>query len=239
MLSWRKSRTLLVFAGCLIAACSGAPTSRYAIRNTTTKDHDIAKLAPLKHFCRQSEIEAYYGLPGVWEWKVSFRHPDRFGLILITEAGTQKYATTGKTVYGSVDGAILTEEPLSSSPLRSYLRWTTATTLAALTDVSTQLGLEMKADSAKHESSHARILEFKWIDDHATYVVHVDEDGRVTDASGPIEIPGVGSGNLTAEFRDHREVSRFQVPFKISYFLEGKKILEERILRYELETACP
>jgi hypothetical protein len=217
---------VLVATGCAVTRAE-RPLARRVV---------AAQGGALESFRRESELRVHYGFPGSWRWRLTYRAPASFRLTLIAAAGEQEYASDGETVRGFVDGALLVSEPLSASPFRTHVRWMAVTSLAVLADGGR--GVEVREPRGGDVTGPGRALEVVW-PDGARFVLTVDGDGLVRSASGPIEIPSIGSGRLHARFDDYRRVGDRTLPFELTYRLNDEPFLDESVVAYDLAPPTP
>jgi len=220
---------VLALAG-LGLACAAAPSP------SAPPDLVAAAIAarggPLEGFTRRSRLLVHYGFPGRWSWEIAFHRPDRFRLALQTTGDDQSFESDGKTLRTYLGSALVAEEPAGGACTRSLARWLAVVTLDELEGPSFRWHPTALGD-APPGASHA--LEAVCRDDASHYRLWFDGALRLIAASGPISIPTLGEGRLSARFSDYRVVAGLRVPFRVEYRLDGQPFVEETILAFEPE----
>ncbi len=220
----REARRLL--AVILVAsstACAGLPSDRDLVASAIR-----ARGGALARASRVSELHVYRGLEGVWRWRISYRRPDQLLVSILTDGDDQHYLSDGVWLRTFVGGLPVAREPLGGTDFESWVRWTALSYLDALEDPERILWSEV--DPSRVDPPAVRGLLARWRDDpRAEYRLEFDRRARLVRARGPVAIPGMGTGTLTATFSDHRRVGRFLLPFGIRYELDGRALLDERV----------
>lgn len=178
------------------------------------------------------EAQVYYGFPGLWHWEIAYRAPDRFRLSVRTTGETQHYVFDGRHLESWIGEKRLgSDGGRDAAAHRSIARWLEVSSGAALDDGSRVEVEEAPEAELGPDLRHRISLRFR--DGGPRYLLGFDDAGRLRAAAGPIDIPGIGSGRLTARFRDFRTVAGRAVPFQASYRLNDEPFYDERVLRYE------
>jgi hypothetical protein len=185
---------------------------------------------PLRAFTRAAELYVSYGFPGLWRWEAAYLAPDRVRLTLVTASSSQHYVFDGGKVRSYVGGALVTESEADIAAFRTVARWLAVTSLVFPADAEQVTGVE--TDRRELPEGAVRGLAVRFHADAARYVLGFDAQDRLVAASGPIEIPGLGVGRLSARFEDFRRVDGAELPFVVRYRLNDERFFEERVSQW-------
>lgn len=174
----------------------------------------------------------YYGFPGLWHWEIAYRAPERFRLSLRTTGETQHYVFDGEQLDSWLGETLLASDGgRDAAAHRSIGRWLAVSSGAALEDPS-RVRVEVAGDAELGGDDLAHRIALRFRDAGDRYLLGFDAAGRLRAAAGPIEIPGIGAGRLTARFDDFRKIAGHPVAFAASYRLNDEPFYDERVLRF-------
>jgi hypothetical protein len=188
-----------------------------------------ARGGAVRSVSRAVEADVYAKVPGTWHWRIDYRTPDLLRWTLETWGEEQTYAFDGETVRLFLGSTPVASDPGIASGVRSQVRWIALTMLDVLTDDRRVSVDELSGGLPPGARAGLRVT---WRDDGSSYRLYFDERDLLVAASGPIALPLVGAGELTATFADFRKVGGFVLPHRGHYALDGDALLDERVLRW-------
>jgi hypothetical protein len=202
----------------LVSACAPRPLIERAID---------ARGGPLRTLVRQVEATVNVGFPGVWQGRTVFLVPDHYALTIVTATEADHYLFDGVTMR-----AFIGPEPVAvgrdrAPPLRTFARFTAITNLDSLllpgAVVAPLPAKELPADAA---AGIAVVLA----DDGSRYRLAFDERLLLVWASGPLDFPPLGHGEVVARFSDFHRRAGLWLPFHAEYGSAGRALMAERVL---------
>jgi len=211
---------LQLAASTLLAGCARSLAERAV----------AARGGALTTLSRDVEARVHQGFPGTWRWRVEQRAPDLLRWTLETYGEEQTFSWDGERVRFFLGSASLPPDPAAAGDFRSIVRWTAVTSLGALAQEDQVEVAEIPP--AELPFGAAGGLRVRYRDDGATYDVYLDARDLVVGARGPVSVPAVGAGEMSARFSEFRDVAGYVLPYAGSYVLGGESLFEERILRW-------
>lgn len=172
----------------------------------------------------------HYGFPGLWQWNLSFRRPDRFRLTLLTTADDQTWESDGQTLRTYLGTALVAEEPAPGTCFDSLARWLAIT---SLDEILTPRARWSPAEGPLPAGAVHGAQVFCG-ESSERFELYFDRQLRLVAAAGPVSIPTLGHGRLSARFGDYRRVSGRWLSHRIEYELDGERFFDETVLRFEL-----
>ncbi len=216
----RRAAALLLLA--LASACAPRPLVARAIR---------ARGGPLRSVVRRVEAEVYAGFPGTWRWRAAFLVPDRYAWTILTTREPDHYLFDGTVVRAFVGDVEVAADADAAAPLRTHARFTAVTDLDALL----QPGVQVAAAAADRVPPGAvAALEVRFPDDGSRYLLGFDRRDLLVTAAGPLALPPLGRGTISARFADFRRAGSWLLPWTTDYTFDGAPLATEHTL-----AACP
>jgi hypothetical protein len=210
--------------GCLGALCvvmvhactHGSPIER-AIR---------ARGGPLRSVIREVEVDVMVAFPGRWRARTAFMVPDRYALTVFTTGEPDHYLYDGRAAHTFIGTREISVDTEAGAPLASQARFIAVVNLDALLAPGVELAplpdAELPADATS-----GLVIGFR---DGARYRLGFDRRGLVVWAAGPLDLPPIGRGEVSARYDDFRRVGGLLVPFRTEYRLGTRRLAEERVL---------
>jgi len=196
-----------------------------------------ARGGEINSFRRASRVRVHYGLPGSWRWELAFTAPDRLRLTLPASGGDQSYLASGETLRSFVGGAQVAAQPLGGA---CYDRLSAWMGLVWLAEPEPRQGhwRELPSEELPRDAARGLVVRCDALP-AATWRLYFDAVPRLVHAEGPVEIPGIGSVQLDARFRDHRRQGNLWLPHEIAYRLDGQPFFEERVESWTIGSEAP
>lgn len=208
---------LAAHAGCAPSALPGR-----AIR---------ARGGPLAGLVREVEADVHLAFPGRWRWRAVFLVPDRYAWTIYTSGEADHYLLDGRTTRAFVGEGPVATVSGQDSALRTHARFTAVMNLDALRVP----GVRITPLAASDLPAGARAgIEAVFIDDATRYRLAFDARDLLVELTGPLAMPPLGAGTVTARFTDFRPTGRFVLPWRTVYTFGDQPLAEERVL-----AACP
>lgn len=163
--------------------------------------------------------------PGTWRARVVFQCPERFAWTIVTAAEPDHYLFDGDVVRAFVGSGLASTDADPAAPLRTYARFTAVMLLDALgrDDARTRELASTEVPAGAKAGLEAR---FGAADDR--FVLGFDGDDRLVSLTGPLDLPTVGRGRVTAELSEFTRVGGWELPRRIRYRLDGRLLIDER-----------
>jgi hypothetical protein len=204
------------------SACAPRPLLREAIR---------ARGGPLHAFVREVETEVHVEFPGLWRLRIAYLVPDHYAWTVFTAGEPDSYLFDGTTQRAFVGTRPVSAEPGSVAPLRSHARFAAVTNLDALLLPGVQV-TALPRDAVPPGAVSGLTAVFA--DDGSRYLLAFDARRRLVRAEGPLSLPPLGSGTVTARYADFRRTRRWWLPYRADYAFAGRSLATERTL-----SVCP
>jgi len=212
----------ILLAVALATGCAPRPLLARAIH---------ARGGPLRSLVRQVESQVYTGFPGTWRWQATFLVPDRYAWTIFTTREADHYLFDGETVRAFVGRAEVSADTDAAAPLRTHARFTAVVNL----DVLLQPGVQVVPAAADRLPAGAVAgLDVGFPDDGSRYLLAFDAHDLLVHAEGPLALPPLGRGRVTATFSDFRRTGRWVLPWATDYVFDGEPLASERTL-----ATCP
>jgi hypothetical protein len=181
---------------------------------------------PLSGFIRLVEARVHLAFPGVWRLESSFLVPDYYRWTVFTTDEPDHYIWDGKQMESYVGTALVARDASPDAPLRSHARWVAVTNLDALLDPR----WAERISCAGHRVGTDVVLDIVFADDGSRYSLRFDQGRRLSRAEGPAALPPLAAVRINAEYRDFRVVGGRLVARSVSYRVDGKRLMDERLL---------
>jgi hypothetical protein len=186
-----------------------------------------ARGGPLTSVVREVETDVEVGFPGRWRLRTAFLLPDRYAWTIETSAEPDHYLFDGHITRAFVGAREVSAVEGSAAPLASHARLFAVINLDALGRPGvTVTRLDDGALPAGAKAGLAVVLD----DSGARYHLGFDDGALLVSVTGPVDLPPVGSGEVTVRFADFRRVGRLRLPFRATYLFGATVIAEERTL---------
>jgi len=206
----------------LLGGCAPRPPLVRAIQ---------ARGGPLRAVLREVEAEVFVGAPGRWTWRTAFLYPDRYAWTIFTAAGADHYLFDGTVTRTFVDRTPVSVDAAPDAPLRSHARFTAVTYLDALLLPGVQVtplpGPELPEGAAWG-------LTAVFAGDGARYRLGFDARDLLVHVEGPIGLPPLGAGTLSARFADFHRTNGLFLPYRTAYTFGAAPLADERAV-----AVCP
>lgn len=202
----------------LLAGCAAGPLADRALR---------ARGGPVTSVVRQVETEVYAGFPGTWRFRMALLSPDRYAWTLYTSGQPDHYLFDGAAARAFVNGQEVAAEEATTAPLRSHAR------IMALVHLDARLlpGVQVTPlPAVELPAGAAEGLQVVFADDGARYRLGFDGAARLVHASGPLDLPPYGSGEVTLRFDGFRRVSGRVLAHRVHYEFRGAPLADETLL---------
>ena len=209
---------LLGLACALASGCASRPLLERAIR---------ARGGALHSLVRQAEADVQAGFPGTWEWRTVFLAPDDYAWSIVTAAGTDHYLFDGRVTRAFIGGREVSVDAGQQTPLRAHARFASVTNLDT---VAASKMLVAPLPAAELPPGVAAGVSVTLPDDGSRYRLGFDDRTRLVWATGPIEMPELGRGEVTARYDDFRRVRGLWLPFRTTYEINARPLAVERTI---------
>jgi len=200
------------------SGCASRPLLERAIR---------ARGGALHSLVRQAEADVQSGFPGTWQWRTVFLAPDDYAWSIVAAAGTDHYLFDGRVTRAFIGGRQVSADAGQSAPLRAHARF------AAVTGLDTVLARKNPVAPLPATELPPGVVTGVSVtlpDDGARYRLGFDDRTLLVWATGPIDIPRVGRGEVTARYDDFRRVDGLWLPFRTTYEIDARPLAVERTL---------
>jgi len=211
----RCSRRVAVLA-LLVAGCAPRPLLERAIR---------ARGGPLHSLVREAEADVKLAFPGTWPYRTAFLAPDAYAWVIYTLAQPDSYLFDGTTTRAFVGTDLVSVDASPTAALRTHARFTAVASLDALLLPGARVAALATADLP---DGAATGLAVALADDGARYRLGFDAKDRLVVVEGPLALPPLGAGTVTARYDDFRRARGFVLPFHTAYAFAGRPIADER-----------
>ncbi len=216
----RREAVFLLVAASALAGCAPRPLLERAVR---------ARGGALRGLVRTAEADVALGFPGTWQWRTAYLAPDRYAWSITTLAGVDHYLFDGAAARAFVGGREVATDAAASAPLRTQARFVAVTNLDAASGIGTVTPLPT-ADLPPGVAAGVAIAAA----DGARYRLGFDDRALLVWATGPVDLPQMGGGELVARYDDYRRVRGFWLPFRTTWTVGARRLAVERTL-----AACP
>jgi hypothetical protein len=225
----RRAGAWRACAAALLAAALGATSCA-----RTLVDRAIAaRGGPLAGITREVRAEVHEGIPGDWTWELAYRAPRDVRWTLHTWGEEQSYVLEGGRASYTLGSARLPVPPEAMTSLATQSRWLAVTSLDVLREPALAAWTELPREGLP--AGVASGLEARLLDGGPPYRLYFDDADRLVLAEGEIALPPIGSGHLRVRYRDFRETDGHSLPRRAIYELDGRPLLEEKVLGYTLD----
>jgi hypothetical protein len=216
----RRTAVLLLLA--LASACAPRPLVARAIR---------ARGGPLHGLVRWVDAEVYAGFPGTWRWRAAFLVPDHYAWTILTTREPDHNLFDGTVVRAFVGDLEVAADADATAPLRTHARFTAVAALDALLQPGVQVA---PAAADRVPPGAVAALDVHFPDDGSRYLLGFDRRDLLVSAEGPLALPPLGRGTVSARFADFRRTGTWLLPWTTDYAFDGAPLATERTV-----TACP
>jgi len=180
---------------------------------------------PLPALVRSVEANVTTAYPGTWRARIVFQRPDHFAWTIATAAEPDHYLFDGAVVRAFVGSALVATDTDPAAPLRTYARFTAV----MLLDVLRRSDVEVRElPRAALPPGAAAGLAVRFPDDDARFRLGFDADARLVSLEGPLDLPTLGLGRVTAELSEYERVDGWLLPRRIRYRQENRLLIDER-----------
>lgn len=169
---------------------------------------------------RVSTVEIRQGYPGTWASRMTFAVPDRYAWSYDTTSEPYHYLFDGSTVRAFVGMSMVAEDASPTAALRSHANFTAVLLLAGLD----RPGVRVTSNGP----GQSRVV----LADGATYQLTFDAGGDLQRVDGPLDLPGIAAGAVTATLSDYRDAGGRRWPYRIQYVVGGQEFADERVQIY-------
>lgn len=163
--------------------------------------------------------------PGTWRSRLVFQRPERFAWTIETVAEPDHYLFDGEVVRAFVGAGLVSTDADPGAPLRTYARFTAVMLLDALGRPDADVR-ELAADAVPAGASAG--LAVRFADGGGPFVLGFDDGARLVSVEGPLDLPSVGRGTVTAELSDFDRVRGWVLPRRIRYRVGDRVVVDER-----------
>lgn len=199
----------------LAGACAPRPLLQRALR---------ARGGALESAVRTVEADVHMGFVGRWQWRTAYQLPERYAWTIVTFGEPNHYLFDGTTVRSFIGDSEVSADMDPRAPLRSHARFTAVTNLDALRLPGVQVA---PLPAAALPPGCVAGLAAVFADDGARYELGFDERTLLVSAAGPLRLPPLGEGRVTARFADFRRVGGLLLPHRTTYQLSDLPLAEE------------
>jgi hypothetical protein len=215
----------LVFAVMLVLVPFGAGcTAPLLERAIAARGGDLVSLS------RVADADVKQGFPGTWSWRFDYLVPDRLRWTIDTYGEAQSVAFDGTAVRYFLGSAALPVVPAALGDFASIVRWTSVTTLDALSSDPAVSVRELEREALP--AGAAAALEVVYRADGDRYVLSFDAADRLIAAEGPIVVPTIATGRLRASYASFASIGGYELPGTCSYTLDGAPFFRETVVRW-------
>jgi len=190
-----------------------------------------ARGGPLRAVVREVQADVFVGAPGRWSWRTAFLYPDRYAWTIFTAAGADHYLFDGAVSRTFVESNPVSVDAGPDAPLRSHARFTAVTYLDALllpgVQVTPLAGPELPEGAAWG-------LAAVFAGDGARYRLGFDARDLLVHVEGPLGLPPLGAGTLSARFADFHRTNGLFLPYRTAYTFGAAPLADERAV-----AVCP
>jgi hypothetical protein len=203
----------------LASGCASRPLLERAIR---------ARGGALHSFARQAEADVQTGFPGTWEWRTVFLAPDDYAWSIVTAAGTDHYLFDGRVTRAFIGGREVSVDTGQQTPLRAHARFVSVANLDTVVGNGMPVAPLPVAELPPGVTAGVSVT---LPDDGSRYRLGFDERTRLVWATGPVDVPELGRGELSARYDDFRRVGGLWLPFRTTYEINARPLAVERTIR--------
>jgi len=189
-----------------------------------------ARGGALSSLSRVVEAEVHAGFPGRWQWRFDYRVPDQLRWTLDTYGEEQSFAFDGRAVSFYLGSARVAAAPPAVEDFRSHVRWIAVTTLDVLAIADDLVVRDLEPGELPAEVVAGLLATYR--DDGARYALYFDEADLLVAAEGPIVLPTIAAGKMSASYSQFRNAAGYLLPYHGSYTLDGQPFFDETVLRY-------
>lgn len=190
-----------------------------------------ARGGPLRAVVREVEAEVFVGAPGRWSWRTTFLYPDRYAWTIFTAAGADHYLFDGAMTRAFVDNNPVSVDAAPDAPLRSHARFTAVANLDALLLPGVQV---TPLPAPELPEGAAWGLGAVFAGDGARYRLGFDARDLLVHVDGPLRLPPLGAGTVSARFADFHRTNGLFLPYRTVYALGAAPLADERAI-----AVCP
>ena len=212
----RRTSAALTLALVWLGGCAPRPPVVRAIH---------ARGGPLRAVVREVEADVFVGAPGRWSWRTAFLYPDRYAWTIFTAAGADHYLFDGTVSRTFIERNPVSVDAAPDAPLRSHARFTAVTYLDALllpgVQVTPLAGSELPDGAAWG-------LAAVFAGDGARYRLGFDTRDLLVHVEGPLGLPPLGAGMLSARFADFHRTNGLFLPYRTAYSFGEAPLADER-----------
>ena len=218
----RRASAGVAFGLALLGGCAPRPPVLRAIH---------ARGGPLHAVVREVEAEVFVGAPGRWSWRTAFLYPDRYAWTIFTAAGADHYLFDGAVSRTFVESNPVSVDAGPDAPLRSHARFTAVTYLDALLLPGVQVTPLAGSDLPE---GAVWGLAAVFASDGARYRLGFDPRDLLVHVEGPLGLPPLGAGTLSARFADFHRTNGLFLPYRTAYTFGAAPLADERAV-----AVCP
>ncbi len=157
-----------------------------------------------------------------------FLAPDDYAWSIVTAAGTDHYLFDGRVARAFIGGRQVSADAGQGAPLRAHARFASVTGLDTVVTSKTPV---TPLPASELPPGVATGVSVTLPDDGARYRLGFDERTLLVWATGPIDIPRLGRGEVTARYADFRRVGGLWLPFRTTYEIDARPLAVERTVR--------